>query len=39
VRSVWPEPYVDRVGRLRGNLAALADLAAGSLHPERILEL
>lgn len=39
VRSVWPEPYVDRAGRLRGNLAALADLAAGSLHPERILEL
>ena len=39
VRSAWPEPYVDRVGRLRGNLAALADLAAGSLHPERILEL
>ncbi|MFC3173497.1 glycosyltransferase family 2 protein [Novosphingobium bradum] len=39
VRSAWPEPYVDRIGRLRGNLSALADLACGSLHPERILEL
>ena len=39
VRSAWPEPYVDRVGRLRGNLSALADLVAGSLHPERILDL
>lgn len=39
VRSLWPEPYVDRLGRLRGNLSALADLASGSLHPERILEL
>jgi len=38
-RSLWPEPYVDRQGRLRGNLSALADLLAGSLHPERILEL
>jgi len=39
VRSAWPEPYVDRIGRLRGNLSALGDLLAGSLHPERILEL
>jgi GT2 family glycosyltransferase len=38
-RSLWPEPYVDRQGRLRGNFSALADLLAGSLHPERILEL
>lgn len=38
-RSLWPEPYVDRIGRLRGNLAALADLARGCLHPGRVLEL
>ena len=39
LRSAWPEPYVDRLGRLRGNLSALGDLVAGTLHPERILEL
>jgi len=38
-RSPWPESYVDRAGRLRGNLTALADLVAGRLHPGRILEL
>lgn len=39
VRSVRPEPFVDRRGRLRGNLVALADLLRGRLSPERILEL
>jgi hypothetical protein len=39
VRSLWPEPYVDRRGRLQGNLLALADLARGRITPERILEL
>ncbi|WP_231639457.1 glycosyltransferase family 2 protein [Sphingomonas profundi] len=38
-RSLRPEPWVDRGGRLRGNLRALADLARGRLHPRRILEL
>ena len=38
-RSIWPEPYVDRIGRLRGNVSALVDLARGRLHPERILQL
>jgi hypothetical protein len=38
-RSGWPEPYVDRRGRLRGNLLALRDLAAGRMTPERVLEL
>ncbi|HJS84433.1 MAG TPA: glycosyltransferase [Acetobacteraceae bacterium] len=39
VRSTWPEPYVDRRGRLRGNLLALRDLMAGKVIPERILDL
>jgi len=38
-RFAWPEPYVDRRGRLRGNLRALGDLVRGRLRPERILEL
>jgi GT2 family glycosyltransferase len=39
VRSAWPEPYVDRRGRLRGNLLAFRDLVTGQMLPERILEL
>lgn len=39
VRSLQPEPYVDRVGRLAGNLRALTDLATGRLHPKRVLAL
>jgi hypothetical protein len=39
LRSLKPEPYVDRMGRVAGNLRALKDLLAGRLAPERILEL
>lgn len=39
LRSLKPEPYVDRLGRAAGNLRALRDLATGRLAPERILEL
>jgi len=39
VRSFWPEPFVDRRGRLRGNIIALADIVRGRIAPERILEL
>lgn len=39
VRSIRPEPFVDRRGRLWGNLLALADFARGRMAPERILEL
>lgn len=39
VRSIKPEPYVDRPGRLVGNLRALGDLATGRLHPNRVLAL
>ncbi|CCF00121.1 probable glycosyl transferase (plasmid) [Sinorhizobium fredii HH103] len=36
VRSLWPEPYVDRRGRLRGNLTALAHVLKGRIEPEYI---
>ncbi len=36
VRSVAPESYVDRRGRLRGNLLAFGDFLRGRMHPSRI---
>jgi hypothetical protein len=39
VRSVWPEPWVDRRGRLLGNLIALKDAAKGKIDPREILKL
>ena len=39
VRSLRPEPFVDRRGRLLGNMVALADLIRGRIAPERVLEL
>lgn len=39
VKSLAPEPYIDRVGRLKGNVLALADIARGRSDPKRILEL
>ena len=39
VKSFAPEPWVDRRGRLRGNLLALADIARGRIDPRRVLEL
>jgi GT2 family glycosyltransferase len=36
--SIRPEPWVDRRGRVRGNLKALADLLRGRLDPRRIVE-
>jgi GT2 family glycosyltransferase len=38
-RSLRPEAYVDRDGRLKGNILALHDLLRGRLHPGRIHEL
>ncbi|WOH68040.1 glycosyltransferase family 2 protein [Bradyrhizobium sp. BWA-3-5] len=38
-RSVRPEPWIDRRGRLRGNCMALGDFLAGRIAPQRILEL
>jgi len=38
-KSLRPEPWVDRGGRLRGNMLAIGDLLSGRLSPGRILEL
>ena len=38
LRSPWPEPYVDRRGRLRGNFVAVWDLCRGRMAPQRILD-
>jgi len=37
--SFRPEPWVDRRGRLTGNLMALGDAIKGKVDPERILEM
>lgn len=39
VRSVRPEPYVDRRGRLRGNMLAMRELLTGRMSPKRIIDL
>lgn len=38
-RSLKPEPWVDRRGRLKGNLLALRDLVTGRIDPRNILDL
>jgi len=38
-RSLYPEPWIDRPGRLKGNLLALMDLLRGKASPARILQL
>jgi GT2 family glycosyltransferase len=38
-RSIAPEPYIDRRGRLRGNLLGLWDVLRYRERPERILEM
>lgn len=35
-RSVYPEPGIDRWGRLKGNLRAITDLLRGRLKPENV---
>ncbi len=39
VRSLRPEPWVDRTGRLYGNWRAIFDLMLGRLRPDRILTM
>jgi hypothetical protein len=39
VRSFYPEPWIDRRGRLKGNLLALVDIMRGQISPGRILRL
>jgi GT2 family glycosyltransferase len=38
-RSLWPEPYIDRLGRLRGNALAAFHVLTGRIEPETILRL
>lgn len=38
-RSIYPEPWIDRHGRLKGNLLAIIDLLRGKASPARILQL
>ena len=35
IKSVFPEPFVDRRGRLKGNLMAFGDLLLGRIAPNR----
>jgi GT2 family glycosyltransferase len=35
MRAAMPEPFIDRRGRLRGNLRGLADVLQGRIEPER----
>jgi GT2 family glycosyltransferase len=39
VKSIAPESYIDRRGRLRGNLIGLLHLVTGRLNPEYVLSL
>ena len=38
-RFAAPEPFIDRRGRLRGNLRGAADVLLGRLEPERALQI
>jgi hypothetical protein len=37
LKTLRPEPWVDRRGRLLGNLRAIADLVTGRLDPRKVL--
>ena len=39
VKSLRPEPFVDRRGRLRGNVLGALDVLRGRIEPEKILSL
>jgi GT2 family glycosyltransferase len=38
-RALRPEPWVDRLGRAKGNWLGIADLMLGRLTPERVIQL
>lgn len=38
-RSLRPEPFIDRRGRLKGNLLGIADILRGRMQPERAADL
>jgi glycosyltransferase involved in cell wall biosynthesis len=39
LRAPFPEPHIDRAGRLAGNVRALADLAFGRIDPRKIEQM
>ncbi len=39
LRALWPEPWVDRAGRFKGNTIAFGHLLTGRLHPLNATEL
>ncbi|WP_431283244.1 glycosyltransferase family 2 protein [Humitalea sp. 24SJ18S-53] len=39
IRSVAPEPHVDRFGRFRGNMLGVWELITGKASPRRVLDL
>jgi GT2 family glycosyltransferase len=39
VKSLWSEPYIDRRGRLKGNILGALHLVRGKIEPEHILKL
>lgn len=39
VRCLWPERYIDRKGRVRGNWKAIYDLCKRRMHPTRVLDV
>ncbi|MEO0917296.1 MAG: family 2 glycosyl transferase [Pseudomonadota bacterium] len=39
LRALRPEPWIDRLGRARGNWIAIADAVKGRIDPRRILNL
>lgn len=38
-KAFWPEPWVDRIGRVKGNWIGIVDLMRGRLTPERVESL
>lgn len=34
-KALWPEPFIDRRGRMKGNLIAFIEIIRGRLEPER----
>jgi hypothetical protein len=38
-RAFFAEPWIDRIGRAKGNWLALGDLLCGRITPQRVLEL
>lgn len=38
VKSFAPEPHIDRIGRVKGNLCGLKDIALGKADPRRIID-